>query len=91
MEAAINLEGKATIHRAVEIKQMCVDAAADGSETVNVNWLGCLGIDTSILQLLLAVSREKQLRGVGDPVESIREALALAGVDSSLQSTSNPE
>jgi hypothetical protein len=88
----IKLYGKRTVHTAAEFQQECIQQLEDpGSSQIEVNWAGSLGLDTSVLQLLLALSREKQLCGTGDPGEAVREALALAGVDSSLRPISNPE
>lgn len=92
MPHTIHLEGKATIHKAAEYHQACLAAqAAADDPMVEINWAGSLGLDTSILQLLLALSREKQLCGVGDPGEAVREALAIAGFDKNLKPISNPE
>lgn len=85
------MEGKATIHQAVQFRQRCLEAQASEDPIVEIDWEGSLGLDTSILQLLLALSREKQLCGVGDPGEAVREALAIAGFDANLKPTSNPE
>ena len=92
----INLAGKATIHRAAEFKQTCLDAVGQANQAnlknVEINWVGALALDASILQLLFAVAREKEICSTGDPCEAIRHTLTLAGVDASLRPlTSNPE
>jgi hypothetical protein len=89
--ATIDMQGKATIREVAKYQEMCLEARDSGDSTVEINWAGSLGIDTSVLQLLLALSREKELCGVGDPGEAVREALALAGFDSNLKPISYPE
>jgi hypothetical protein len=91
MPKTISMEGKATIHHATRFQDACLAARADDDPVVELDWAGSLGIDTSILQLLIALSREKQIRGVGDPGKGIREALAIAGFDPNLKPISNPE
>ena len=91
MATTIQMEGKASIRNADQFQKACLDAQASEDQTVEINWAGSVGLDTSVLQLLIALSREKQLCGVGEPGEAVRDALAIAGFDASLRPISNPE
>ncbi len=85
MAHILPIEGKATIHRAEQYRQACLAACSSGEPWVEIHWAGASAIDTSVLQLLLALGREKEIRSIGEPVQAVADTLAMAGFDASLR------
>lgn len=77
--STIELSGRLTIQRAAEILALCRTKCAQGP--VRVDWSGAKTIDTAVLQILIAVSRESGSEFT-QPSPSVKETILIAGLQS---------
>lgn len=82
----IELAGDATIHVAKPFLENCLRILRETDEPLRVDWSRVTSIDTSILQILIALSRERKTE-FGQPSEAVKATLELAGLGSILSST----
>jgi anti-sigma B factor antagonist len=83
----VKLSGEATIHRAAEIKQVCL-ALLEGKGSAELDLSGVTEIDSAGLQILLLLAREarrleRPLRLIGHS-PAVLEVLALLHLDRDL-------
>ncbi len=80
--STIELSGRLTIRRAAEILSLCRATSAEGP--VRVDWGKAESIDTAILQILIALSREPRVEFT-NPSPAVRDTIAVAGLDGWLE------
>jgi anti-anti-sigma regulatory factor len=81
--STIELSGRLTIRRAEEILSLCRVTSAKGP--VRVDWREAESIDTAILQILIALSREPRVEFT-QPSAAVRDTIAVAGLEGWLDS-----
>jgi anti-anti-sigma regulatory factor len=86
----IELKGEATIHVARPFLESCRRTLRETQEPVRVEWSQTTAIDTSILQILIALTKSRQTE-FSPPSPAVKETLELAGLSSIFAITSNRE
>ena len=84
----IELRGEATIHVAKPFLESCLQILRETDEPLRIDWSQTTAIDTSILQILIALRRVRQTE-FSPPSPAVRGTLELAGLSSIFGSTTS--
>lgn len=80
----IKLQGKATASKAASILEMCQEALRESQDPIHVDWSDIEAIDASVLQILLALKKERPVQ-FSEPPQNIRQTLSMIGLAEQLR------